>query len=245
MISPDDIQGLWVRDWIKAPGFEDHSTRVYWAQVGAVYADVRIPLDRPDVTGATALSDLSAADLYRLAQAEGFAGQVTLDGANCTWQRAINWHGATDTVDVGAISFDAQGRMIETGVLAEYTERWTLQRAPKMRSLRFSGDGYVGFAVSIGETVVCGLGRAERPATKPIVDNLRAGDVPTGIDALFDGVHVYGHWSGTSVVADLATNPLLEGQPVLRVFGDSLRWHHTGFDGTRRDLTLKPVTDGP
>ena len=46
----DDLQGLWKRVWIRSPSsdptFEDHLTRVFWAQSGAIYADLRIPLDR-------------------------------------------------------------------------------------------------------------------------------------------------------------------------------------------------------
>ena len=124
MISPADIQGHWVRQWIKAPGFEDHTTRVHWKQVGLNYADLRIPRARPDLTGAAALSDLPAAALLDLAQAEGFAGQVTLSGDHCTWHREINWHGPSEAQDVGAIRFDDDGQMIETGVHADYAELW-------------------------------------------------------------------------------------------------------------------------
>ena len=124
MITQADIQGHWVRNWIKAPGFEDHSTRVHWMQAGGLYADIRIPADRPDLSGASSLSALSPDHLLSLGQAEGFAGHVTLDGDHCTWEREINFHGTPDSLDVGAIHFDAQGSMIETGVHADYSELW-------------------------------------------------------------------------------------------------------------------------
>ena len=79
MIRPGDVQGHWVRTWIKAPGFEDHTTRVHWMQAGLDYADVRIPLERPDTRSAACLADLPAAVLRDLARAEGFSGHVTLE----------------------------------------------------------------------------------------------------------------------------------------------------------------------
>ncbi|WP_095590614.1 hypothetical protein [Actibacterium ureilyticum] len=240
MIAQSDIQGHWVRDWIKAPGFQDHDTRVHWIQVGADYADIRIPADRPDLRDAGALADLPASALTVLARAQGFAGRITLQGAHCTWQREINWHGTPDAPDVGAISFDAQGRMIEAGVHEDYTERWVRHTAPDPRYLRFAGHGYTGRVASIGETAVIGIGRIGKPATAPLIAALARGDIPDGIDTLFDGLHALGHWSGDSLIADLATQPFAEGTPVLTVQGDAVIWHEIGFDGTRRDLLLNP-----
>ncbi|MDF1728619.1 MAG: hypothetical protein P1U53_12810, partial [Sulfitobacter sp.] len=109
MITQGDLQGHWRRDWIKAPGFEDHTTRVHWLQAGALFADLRIPLERPDISGHAALADLSSAALRRLMQAEGFAGHITVDKSKCTWHREINWHGVPGQADVGLMSFDETG----------------------------------------------------------------------------------------------------------------------------------------
>lgn len=243
MITCADIQGHWVRHWIKAPGFEDHTTRVHWMQVGNAYADVRIPHKRPDISTYDCLADLSAPDLAVLAQAEGFAGDVTLDGSQCTWHRRINWHGVPDAPDVGDISFDAKGRMIEAGVLADYTELWAQNGAGPARTLRFSGGGYEGYLMSWGESFVLGIGRPDKAATRPLVEALQAGTVAQGIATLFDGVHAKGHWSGNAAIADLATQPFAEGQTIVTARDEGLTWHRIGFDGdaSEVEMTWTPV----
>ncbi len=239
MSDQDLVQGHWVRDWIKAPGFEDHTTRVHWMQVGSDYADVRIPADRPALSDAEALHDLSAPDLLRLARAEGFAGQTTLAGARCTWHREINWHGTPDIADVGDISFDEQGRMIEAGVLSAYTELWERQPGDDPDVKRFQGDGYSGIVVSRGEVAVLGIGQTDKPATTPVIEALEAGQIPEGIDRFFDGIHALCHWSGHTLIADLATQPFSEGLPVLRNNGTTFTWTRIAFDGTETDVTMR------
>lgn len=248
MISTQDIQGHWVRDWIKAPTpdhpeFEDTTTRVHWMQAGDVFADVRVPLDRPDLSGAECLADLSAEALLALAQAEGFAGHVTLAGDQCTWHREINWHGPPQAPDVGAISFDAQGRMIEAGVLAEYTELWVQTAEVLLKAMRFSGHGYTGVLVLYGDQGVFGIDQGGKAAFQPEVEALQAGTVPKGIARLFDGLfalcHIEGGQDSGRAVATLATHPFAEGRPVLSLHKDHVRWHRIGFDGAGTELDLR------
>lgn len=239
MSLKEDIQGHWTRDWIKASGFEDHTTRVHWAQVGLDYADVRIPLERPDLSNAGALAALSTGDLIKLAQAEGFAGHVTLKGTRCTWHREVNLHGKPDVPDVGLISFDSQGRLVEKGVHSEYTELWERHVGDAPRSIRFCNDEYQGLLVTVGETPVIGIGRPHKASTKPLIEALGEGHVPEGVSDLFDGLHVLGHWSDHSVVADLATQPFCESLPVLTLHDTTVVWHRIGFDGTRSDVVLE------
>jgi hypothetical protein len=239
VITLDSLQGHWVRRWIKAPGFEDETTRVHWMQVGAVYADVRIPVARPDLTGKRALSDLSADQLLLLAGAEGFAGSISLEGANCTWHREINWHGATDIADVGEIGFDALGRMVETGVLAEYKELWEQHAGGAAgRAIRASGDEYEATLVQRSETFVLGIGRSGKASTVPLVEGLKSGVMATDIADVFDGLHAVGELTGDVAVAELATQPFVEGQPVATVHEDRLIWHRIGFDGARQDIAM-------
>lgn len=242
MITTADIQGHWVRQWIKAPGFEDHSTRVHWMQAGRLYADVRIPLDRPDVGASTCLAELPAATLSKLAQAEGFAGHVTLEGSRCTWHRDINWHGAPDAADVGEIRFDAQGRMIETGVLAEYSELWVQAAETDTSAIRFSNRDYSGFLVVAGDLGVLGIGQTSKPATTPILSALENGRIPEDTDTLFDGLHALCRLEPTQVIATLATNPLAEGQLVVSLSDDAVIWHKTDFDSTRWDVEMQTET---
>lgn len=242
MITPRDVQGHWVRDWIKAPGFEDHTTRVHWMQAGLDYADMRIPLDRPDLGTAHCLADLKASSLHALAQAEGFAGHVTLDGDTCTWHREVNWHGTPDAPDVGAISFDAQGRMIEAGVLAEYTELWE-QHATGATTARRFGDGtYSGLLVTAGDVGVLGIGRQAKPTSKPILDALKTGHTPDDAHLLFDGIYALCQISAGAVTATLATNPFVEGTTILTCDADTATWHQTGFDGMKTEHRLQIET---
>lgn len=238
MISLSQLQGHWVRHWIKAPGFEDHKTRVHWMQVGMAYADVRIPHERPSVSTHRCLADLSARDLAVLAQAEGFAGDIALEGSHCTWHRRINWHGHPDAPDVGDIRFDAEGRMIEAGVLAEYTELWERTGAGAPRALRFCGGRYEGYLMSLGKTCVLGIGRPDKPTTKPLVAALQTGEVPHDIATLFDGVHAIGHWSGNAAIADLATQPFAEGQRIVTTRDEGVTWHRIAFDGQTSDFEM-------
>ncbi|MGR3515232.1 MAG: hypothetical protein ACU0GG_20910 [Paracoccaceae bacterium] len=242
MIHESDLQGHWARRWIKAPGFEDHTTRVHWMQAGRDYADVRIPLVRPEVTGAPCLSDLSADALCSLARAEGFAGHVTLEGDTCTWHREINWHGEPEGLDVGAISFDATGDMIEDGVLADYTELWTQKAKAQTSAIRFSNGHYAGVLVTDGTVGVVGIGPPEKPATAPVLKALEAGQVPENAGSLFDGVHALCRLSTGQAVATLATNPLIEGQPVLTFQETSVVWHKQDFHGMQSQIELAMET---
>ena len=189
MINCQDIQGHWVRRSIKAPGFEDLTTRVHWMQAGRDYADVRIPLDRPNVSGAGCLADLPLDALLTIAQSEGFAGHVSLDQDTCTWHREINWHGTPDGLDIGSISFDEDGAMIETGVLADYVEVWDQCAETETKALRFANADYRGVMVSCGEVAVVGIGQTSKTATKTAFKGLRNGHTPDNLELVFDGLH--------------------------------------------------------
>lgn len=237
-MRPDRIEGHWIRTWIKAPGFEDHTTRVHWMQCGLAYADVRIPAERPDLSGAACLADLDAAALLQLARAEGFAGQVTLTGARCTWHRDINWHGQPDGQDIGDLRFDSAGRMIETGVEADYAELWEHRTSPAKRAQVYCAGGVEAHLVSIGNAFVLGIGTPGAATTKPLIAALETGSKPADLPRLFDGFHAFGHFDGSRGIADLATNPFAEGLPVVTLAPDGVIWHRMGFDGSARDVTL-------
>lgn len=241
MITPAHIQGHWVRDWIKAPGFEDHTTRVHWMQAGDIYADVRIPHTRPNAVGATCLADLNPAALTTLAKAEGFAGTTTLDGDTCTWLREINWHGTPDEPDVGAISFDVEGRMIETGVHADYSELWTQKAKGTTAARCFSNNIYTGVFVFAADVGVLGIGQPVKVATTPARNALNRGTIPDNADTVFDGLHALCKVDGPRVTAVLATNPFVETQTILTLGETDVTWHKTGFDGTQQNIHL-PIT---
>lgn len=241
MITVDDLQGHWVRRWIKAPGVEDHTTRVHWMQVGQAYADIRVPANRPSLTGASALADLPATALADLAGAEGFAGHITLEDAVCTWHRAINWHGTPRALDVGSIRFDDTGCMVETGVHADYTELWGAGTGGDSKVLQVSGDGYAGYVVTRGDAFVLGIGKPDKPNMAPVVEALKAQEIPSDAAQLFDGLHVLGHWSADKAIAQLATNPFAEGRTIAHLTDTALVWTRIGFDGHETPIILQHV----
>ena len=70
------------------------------------------------------MADLSDSALAALAEAEGFAGEITVSDGVCTWDRRLNWHGRPEGIDAGRVEFDASGDLLETGVHADYSESW-------------------------------------------------------------------------------------------------------------------------
>lgn len=207
-------------------------------QCGDVYSDVRIPEDRPDVGGITCLAELGVKDLTVLAQAEGFAGRITMEGMRCTWHREINWHGTPEAEDIGDISFRDDGAMIEAGVLADYTELWDGGPSKAMAAATLRMDDKIGFLVTIGTVFVFGIGKTGLPATAELLDRMQAEHSTDLARPLFDGFHAFGHWDGQKGIASLATNPFCEGGIILSQSADGFIWHQTDFDGTTCDLPL-------
>lgn len=217
MIALTDLQGHWRRAWLKAPGVVDHDTSVHWMQVGAVYADIRIPAGRPEIRGAGALADLGNATLLKLLKAEGFAGEITLDADICTWHRQINWHGAPEAVDAGRMRLDAWSELVEHGVHAEYSELWHRGGDSPAFARRFGDEPRAGFLVSVGNRFVFGIGPRQLGEPGAARTALESGKRTRALEAMFEGGFVFGRWKGDVGEACLATNPLWEGQTVLKL----------------------------
>lgn len=242
MLSAGDIQGHWQRIWLRAPGFEDGTTRVHWMQSGDLYADVRIPLESPDLWGATCLADLDPQALAMLAEAEGFAGTTVVQDGVCTWAREINWHGATEDVDAGRLSFDGDGDLIEEGVHADYAELWTRPHAEPSEGVRLTGAGKTAFLVTVGNRFVFGIGNPAAPATASTLCGLERGRIDrAALRDLFDRVHMLGTWRGPFGCATLATNPFLHGNACLRRTQSGIVYSHVGFEGRVEEIPLEVV----
>jgi len=243
VVREGDIQGHWARRWLRAPGFEDATTRVHWMQAGGVYADVRVPLERPDLGQARCLAEMSTAALAELLSAEGFAGTTEVADSVCTWTRHINWHGATEDVDAGRLSFDAAGDLIEDGVHADYAELWTRPAQSPCEGVQLSGSDMTAYLVSVGDQFVFGLGTPNAPPTDALQNALAAGERPDAALAdVFDRVHIYGRWQGAHGIAELATNPFLEGLRVLTSGPDGVVFHHIAYDGAVSEIPLVSVS---
>ncbi len=238
MIGEAQLQGHWRRDWIRAPGLEDTTTRVHWLQAGALYADIRVPLDRPDLAGATCLADLPAAALLALMRAEGFAGTISVEDGVCTWARAINWHGTPQAVDAGRMSFDADGTLVEDGVHARYRELWRHVPGQALSATRIAAGDLAGVLVRTEDIFLLALGDPAAPPTAPLADALAHGERPASLARHFATGYALGHWEGALGVADLSTNPFEEGTPVLERHGTGLRWLGQTFHGPRTPVPV-------
>ncbi|MEM7710402.1 MAG: hypothetical protein AAF264_06565 [Pseudomonadota bacterium] len=239
MIVAGDLQGHWRRAWLKAPGLDDHDTAVHWMQAGKGYADIRIPASRPDTGGARALADLAPNILRDLMRAEGFAGEIVVDKDVCTWARHINWHGATDSVDAGLLTFHEDGALGEAGVHADYEELWHRSVEGPTEAMRLRcGDGRLGVLVSVGTRFVFGIGDPAAPSSAVVADALDRGTRPDALAAFFRGVFVLGRWRQGVGLADLSTNPLLEGRHVLTRTNRGAIWHDVDFFGRSHDRPL-------
>jgi len=244
MITADEIQGHWRRAWLRAPGGDDTTTRVHWMQAGDVYADVRVPLDRPSMGGATCLAELPVSALAALAQAEGFAGTTSVTDSTCTWTRVINWHGATSSLDAGRLSWDREGCLVEEGVYATYAELWTRPADEPTRAEIFAAGSARAYLVTVGQAFVLGFGWLDAPLRAPVVAALADGHRHADVPALFEGAHALGHWSDAGAVADLATNPFMEGHPILTRTENGVALRIVTVEGATRIHQLAAVAPG-
>lgn len=243
MIAVGDVQGQWRRDWLMAPGVSDHDTAVYWLQAGPLYVDLRIPAGRPATTDARALADLPDRALIALMRAEGFAGNITVTRGICTWARDINWHGLPEGIDAGHIAFDGRrDRLMETGVHGNYVERWHRMSDAAAHGWVYHAGDREAFLVTVGAQFAFGVGRRGAAPSCGTLRALEAGARGAGVARHFDSLFAMGNWDGPLGHATLATNPLVEGRPLLTRKDDGrITWSETMFDGIRRDIDLMPV----
>ena len=238
MITIDDLQGHWQRDWIKAPGFKDDTTRVHWLQAGVLFADLRIPLLRPEISGLSCLAELDQTSLLRLMVSEGFAGHITVEDSRCTWHRKINWHGVPGQADIGAMSFDDSGGLIEDGVQADYRELWQAVPQTALRGAKVRSGALNGVLIENDEVFLLGIGPKPQGTSADLIAALdgATADHPA-LHQHFSSAYVLGRWDGPLGIAQLSTNPFYEGQVTLERHG-GLVWHSLAFDGQRKALPL-------
>lgn len=227
MIAPAALQGHWRRTWLRAGGVEDRATRVHWLQAGRWCADIRVPLDRPGVSGT--LASLPPDALAVLRTAEGFAGHIALAGDVCTWARTWNWRGFPCPPDVGRLWFDGP-LLREDGVHAAYAEEWERVPGAPYRAWSVAAGAESGLLIANDADFLLALGTpGAPPAATPA--------------AAFASVYILGHWADGAGIADLSTQPFCEGAPVLTRDGDRARLILPDFHGVvvARDLALTPA----
>jgi hypothetical protein len=124
MNVPANYQGVWQRTLLATGDGLDNSSRVYWLQTSSWHADIRIPADRPDFTGARSLADCSGAQLQWLARQQGFAGITAVTGDQCVWKRVIDFQPPSGRRDIGRMVFVHPDKLQEYGIEAAYSETW-------------------------------------------------------------------------------------------------------------------------
>lgn len=196
-------------------------------QAGALFADLRVPLARPDLAGRSCLADLTHAELTQLMTAEGFAGHITVQESRCTWHRAINWHGVPEANDIGVMYF-AQDALIEDGVLADYRERWMQVPTQHLSGSNITVGDQSGVMIESETSFLIGLGPVPSGTSADLISALNGG---TGVpEGHFASTYCLGTWDGNDGVADLCTNPFCEGTVVL-TRGAQSHWHGPSFTG--------------
>jgi hypothetical protein len=244
VIAEADLQGQWRRNWLRAPGVEDSTTRVHWVQAGKWCADIRVPQVRPSLD-AGSLSSMAPGDLAVLLSAEGFAGRTTLASDICTWHRDWNWRGFPCPVDAGSLWFDPVGRLIEDGVHADYREEWQAVAGDAWTAFSVEAIGAEGQLVTNDTQFLLGLGQRNAPAWTGLAAALLDGTASASdAEPAFASVYVMGHWQGAAGIAELSTQPFCEGQVVLQRDHGSARLTLPDFQG-RTQVHLLRLTPLP
>jgi hypothetical protein len=221
-IAPD-ATGLWRRQiLIQADGRRDTTTQVLWLQTHHLFADLRIPADRPDLRSARGLADYDAAGRLGLAAMKGFAGTFEIAGDLCRWNREIDFQPADGPPDEARFRIDGD-ILIETGLHEAYEEVWQRETPSDAvhAGFRLSADasGQKGILVVVGDHFIAAVDR--RPPLPPAVSLAALLAVPGGIERPDDllGMPIaygrIGRAGGSPWQIELSTFPWLEGHSLI------------------------------
>lgn len=215
-LVPAWAQGVWRRNSMrKESGLFDDTTQVFWAQTPTLFADVRIPANRPDTAGRTSLAAYGDDELLLLAQQQGFAGSLPIDGQICRWQRAIDYQPIQPWLDEAAM-FREGDNLIEIGIHNNYFEDYTLVDDGGSQFLALDCPEHRRLLVVIGSRFLFVRGRETALPNGVELADLVAGAAPAQKRALLDCEFSLGHGLGgdDSWQIDLSTLPFREGQPL-------------------------------
>lgn len=241
---PPAFQGLWRRRLLRAGGEVDTRTTVYWLQTARLYADIRIPVDRPDCES---LADASARTLQALARQQGFAGHLDVADDLLSWHRWLDFPPPAPVADVGRVHFE-DDRLIEQGVHVPYLEEWVRIEGPhpdrlalrlvtevtpagierqRIGVLVASGAHFM-IAVARDQPLPAGVTLEDVLAAQGLSDRQRRTVLDCGID--------FGRRQENRWEVSLSTLPFHEGEPFATVHG-RWSWLHP-------ELCLQQLEDG-
>jgi hypothetical protein len=150
MLTISDMQGLWHRSLlVRADAARDTSTWVAWLQGPTLFADLRMPAGRPSFAGVHGVRDLTGSQVAWLAQQEGFAGRLELDGEFFAWRRLIDFQPPALVPDSGRLRREGE-IVVEEGRYSPYIEHWHREDAShgpigaaRLRDAEAGRDGFI------------------------------------------------------------------------------------------------------
>lgn len=128
---PQDCLGVWQRVSLEARGKPaDTSTRAYWIQTSALFADMRVPVARPDFSGKTTLVECSDQDLLWLARQQGIAGMTMAGGDFLHRRRQVDYQPSRGRDNTHRIHFE-DGLLVEENLPGTVQEKWQRLAGPE------------------------------------------------------------------------------------------------------------------
>lgn len=121
---PSWMRGLWTRDWIEVRGVRSSQFAVTYLQTPSLFADMRLPIQRPSFSHAASFADLTDDELLLLAKQRGFTGPVSAVGDTITWQHEIDFQPPNGTPDIGRVQRIGPTQMYEHALDSSYVESW-------------------------------------------------------------------------------------------------------------------------
>lgn len=241
MVELSDLHGLWRRTLIAwLDDCYDIATEVYWLQGPRCFADLRIPVGRPKLEGASCLRDLDWPMLRFMALQEGFIGHLEVADGVAHWHRAFDYQPDTGASDKGRLTFQ-NDMLVEQGVDTPYVEHWRREPAttPGVMALWLSAgsaSGFVGCLVATSDVFIYARGRAAPLPRDTTLNGLL--DAAPSLDtaqALFDCEISFGRRDAEAWRIEKSSLPFREGHllaPVVADAGKRLSVHDLTPEGT-------------
>ena len=174
---PSWLLGTWTREWITRRGTQTNTLDVHYLQTPSIFADVRFPRDRGDLSHAQSFADLSDVALTQLARQRAFTGHTTVAGLISTWHHELDFQPAETSADIGRIERNGADAMFEHALDSSYTESWksTSAGASSFLVVRIERAGrLVSTLIVSGDDFMYVRNRAKDLPSAPSLDSLIA-----------------------------------------------------------------------